>query len=848
MADKLSLLDFVKAGGYDASLITTYAVSFDVYEQLLLRKLVSSGCRYNVLLADRQQLAKAWASEELRPVVAGSAYTLAPIRMGGAFHPKIWFLAGRKKVLLVVGSHNVTLAGLGYNKELTSVVELGLEPDAGLDGMVSDAWRATKAWVEECKVTLPGAVIDAVHRFEDFISPYLRVSGDNPQASFHVQGVGRTCLFDSIQDMAGAEVTRIAVLGPFLDARFEFLEMLHKRWPSAKMAVGITPEALLNDRALMLAFARCVDASMLGKEGRRGYVHAKALYLEGRGGEHLLAVGSANPSAPAWTEKGSGRNAEAVMVWRGAFAKNLADRLGLLKLFSEPQLKPGDVEIREIDDEDAADTDAEGSFVGVAAIDADTRTIEAVVGSHNIMQYSLHGATGSILGGGVALGQKVVTVNVPIDITLAAIRTIQFTTSTGAILSALVHHSAAIEPLASGNVREQVKRALASLTGDEGNLAEVIDAVYKVIFDDEPEMVLRPKSGGAGSIHKDDREDPSRPETLAVSASSMLRRSRKVRALKSGDLAYLIDILIHRLALEREVSAEAVDRQGRNEEEQVGTDDEMPLPVPTPSAAKVLDDGEVALLIGKKVKRLVNRMADYLDRAAKDDKAVPAAVARLIAVLALLRELRRIEALPRWRSAGLELVACESREELLVCAGEMLLGEQHCLLRKFESMAGSATEEAGQVRSLLTWLAWDVGGQYTDKFPLAMEPDDVEWKVYANAVLFELLPPIVADVDDLADLKESISLTASKTLPGVRRQQMWLDRHIALGTIWGEIKATPFGMLKLKEAFEVGDIAVAVSDGKRIPRVVALVTDSYIGLSTIDNMISFERDRVACVQ
>lgn len=111
MADKLALLDLIRAGGYDASLITTYSISFDVYEQLVLRKLVGGGCRYNVVLADQQQVAAAWATPELRPSLAGSAYTLAPIRMAGAFHPKVWFLAGRKKALLAVGSHNLTLAG-----------------------------------------------------------------------------------------------------------------------------------------------------------------------------------------------------------------------------------------------------------------------------------------------------------------------------------------------------------------------------------------------------------------------------------------------------------------------------------------------------------------------------------------------------------------------------------------------------------------------------------------------------------------------------------------------------------------------------------------------------------------
>ena len=42
------------------------------------------------------------------------------MKAGGSFHPKIIVLLGKKKGIAVVGSHNLTLAGFGSNRELTN--------------------------------------------------------------------------------------------------------------------------------------------------------------------------------------------------------------------------------------------------------------------------------------------------------------------------------------------------------------------------------------------------------------------------------------------------------------------------------------------------------------------------------------------------------------------------------------------------------------------------------------------------------------------------------------------------------------------------------------------------------
>lgn len=79
MSDGISLFEIIKRGGYEASLITTFNATLPFYEEVVLRKLVSAGCRRNVVLMDRQQCALAWDSEASRPRLAGYAYTLLPV-------------------------------------------------------------------------------------------------------------------------------------------------------------------------------------------------------------------------------------------------------------------------------------------------------------------------------------------------------------------------------------------------------------------------------------------------------------------------------------------------------------------------------------------------------------------------------------------------------------------------------------------------------------------------------------------------------------------------------------------------------------------------------------------------
>jgi hypothetical protein len=99
-------------------------------------------------MMDGRQCAASLSDEGSRPRLAGREYTLIPARSQGAFHSKLLMLVGRGRGLLFAGSHNLTVAGFGRNRELTSRLEVSAEDEVSMSAL-GEAWRFMRAWVAD---------------------------------------------------------------------------------------------------------------------------------------------------------------------------------------------------------------------------------------------------------------------------------------------------------------------------------------------------------------------------------------------------------------------------------------------------------------------------------------------------------------------------------------------------------------------------------------------------------------------------------------------------------------------------------------------------------------------------
>jgi hypothetical protein len=179
-------------------------------------------------------------------------------------------------------------------------------------------------------------------------------------------------------------------------------------------------------------------------------------------------------------------------------------------------------------------------------------------------------------------------------------------------------------------------------------------------------------------------------------------------------------------------------------------------------------------------------MIDQLKLAATDETRQTGAVIQLIAVLALIRELRHLDKLKRWRSTGQSLAEAKDRRYLLDESIKYLLGSSSHLIDVADKAAGESTDEAIQLRVLLLWLAWDLGEELTEQIARIWDAAELRTKLQANAVFLKLMPQVAIDETGCSGLSDSIAKTVRETPESAMRASQWLERHLGFGAKWSQ--------------------------------------------------------------
>ena len=341
METKISLMDEIKQGGYETSIITTFNAYLPFYEDVVLRKLMANGVRHNVLLMDSNQCQQSFNSNP--PTYAGRRYTLLPMKTVGAFHPKIILLLGKKKGLLSIGSHNLTLSGFGVNRELTNVMRFKGNETDGSVGIFNQVLRYIESWVDEQRDWFPVHFAEMVRKVKSF-APWL--TGEVPtitNVSIIATSNNQGSLWNQLKAVVTEPIERVYVGGAFFDSELAFLHRVANDFSQAEIIVGVDPNSVKAPPSLaQLEGIRVVNTSELKPEKEdqsSGYLHAKSLVFENFEGKLYLVTGSANPSAPAWLASGVSANTEMMVIRSDNLAEQTADILGLTKIKDYPSLK-----------------------------------------------------------------------------------------------------------------------------------------------------------------------------------------------------------------------------------------------------------------------------------------------------------------------------------------------------------------------------------------------------------------------------------------------------------------------------------------------------------------------------
>jgi hypothetical protein len=775
-SDPASILEAIKRGGLDASLFTTFNATLSFYEDVLLRKLTAVGCRNNVVLMDRRQCAIAYASEATRPRLAGIAYTLVPIGIAGAFHSKLCVLAGKKRASVFVGSHNLTISGFGYNREVTNHVDMAGAPGTADRGLLTQAWMTAREWISTLGTNLPASLLSSAYALDSAFGTQIAVEqGDGPRLI--AQRPGGDGLLEQLKRVVSGRVRRITICGAFFDHDNALLMALAKQWEDAEIVVGIEPSTVWMGLPPAHPRIRVVDVGNLGANKKKpGYLHAKAIYVEGDG-RHLFASGSANPSGPAWMTQHAAPNVETMLVRFGKDADACARALGMHALCKKQPLNSGrlsDVVTRSRN-VSMGIVACPALHVGIADHTANIvrvvmdalPTFDSVVVLDDLDRALLDPGMAGIASDGFRVPDR-----------LMEVRTLQLVAGTTIVARVLVHHTAVIAQRVNGAARESATQLLRQLGSQLDDISRILPHLERVIFSQTISDAVR-LPGSRAAVTSTGDGALARPDSLGISVSDMRRSVRPSLFSNSHDLAYVIDVLMQRIDVKDEPPEPGIDRVGRSEEEQIGQDDDTEEPLPAAPTADATD-AEIAEAVAGKATKLSRRMAKALHHGGRTPDEVMVKVVQLVAVLALLRELAHLELADRWRKAHTNFLWPEDLELLFEAAAKTLLANGSEALNVLSDDDGLIPEEVALVRQLLIWLAWMTHlTWYTPG--TRIDAEEIEERAVTNAQLLELLPQIASDSEQWSSVKHSVELTRRIDPIAVEGAGRWLSRHSAIG-------------------------------------------------------------------
>jgi hypothetical protein len=767
MLKSVSLLDEINKGGFEASLVTTFNCYFPFYEEVVLRRLTSKGIRHNVLLMDAGQCSQAVSQHP--PLLAGRYYSLLPMRVSGAFHPKVVLLAGKKKGSLFIGSHNLTLSGYGYNRELTNFFQYFDDKDEASLECFRSAWQQINGWLKSQK-QLPLHVSKMVQKVGSF-APWLTPSPQRgTQYAVLSSQPNSPSLLEQLLERIDGQVEKIIISGAFFDNELEFIKVICSNFAQAEITIGVDPATVqMPKKRPHFSKARFVDSSSIGTDGDKkvgGYLHAKFVLFKQINGKVILISGSANPSAPAWLEKGISKNIEMVVCRSDDAVEESANDLGLLDIFTMPELTTKDWE-----------TITNNDRLNIKSQEGTTPRVDLATSANGVISFCSTNQNGPetvqcrLLGADKEqLASVSATKNSKLYETSIIDSTVEATWLTypqeGKDILYLIHHEEIITEQSRTGTQRRLKDALASLSSNTPNLETLIQCVDKIIFAKSNEIDKGLRKTGLAKMREDKDSDKNEADgsPLSIDLSETAKSKKKYRLRYSDDLSYLFDTLLYHLRIDHLTSPPVIEGIARSEEELIGTDDE--------EKKEEEDDGKrILALCHNKINTLISRMIKQFDSLRKSEVELEDVVVRLTGVLALLRHLQEFDGgKVFWIPEGKTAFPLPLRKKLMEAASNTFLDGTFSLIfsnTKNESIYGS--DEIAKLKGLILWLAWDCNINLSLESKYAEAPEETEERFQLNGLIILLAQLSGGDYIIIEEARKSITLTR----PSIELN--WLD-------------------------------------------------------------------------
>jgi hypothetical protein len=728
----------------------------------------------NIVLADAGEIAKAFLTESTRPRGAGLDYLLLPMVANGAFHPKILSLFSDAGMAIAIGSHNLTEAGMGRNAELSTTVGFG-ETSAPLN-----IAQPVVDYLLQCAGQLAYGDASLSTRLADRLrSLSIREKAIDEELAFAASEPRSTSLLDqAFQPSELEKADRILVLGPYFDSDLRFLAALRERAPRAEIVVAIQPEhAVMKRTDGWPARTRVCGANALNLPKREVFIHAKAIVLE-IGKKLVMALGSANPSGPAWLAKEQRKNFEAMVTLRGSRATLTFRDLGLDQLWKAPAITKKELEkiaarSRAIGDDTKA--------VGIAPIAGLWKNgwveTQLVSGSKQIRSISRYG--GATCVGLPIEAAKIENNTLRFPAPSAGAFSVQLSGKVGSII-VIASSAAVLAPSLVSGATERLIDELGRLDGGAAPGDDLLNLCEKVLLQPEEQdaagrLGRRPRLTASDVAQSDD--ELSGPRGISIERKKSTSHTHISLSL---DISAIITLLLKDLQLPtKENSDPGVDESEDGENGEESGDADRPRAKPDAEPHRQWDD--VVNAIRPRITRLLRQLSNRLD----ENHSAKWKYERVLLALALLKRLRKFHPGQLLPTTGRpqRLVDDVQVRQAFKMAMRCWFTRDIGIVGVLDRAGGVETEHDVIGRALLLWAAYEAGTDVVEPSSLNVEPDEL------RAIQCDRTDALIAAI--AASASPGVLERARHELfdrgewheprDGLGRLEKWFNRHSQLG-------------------------------------------------------------------
>lgn len=309
---ELGIRDLLKhAEGYEYAFLTSFNYDFTFFERDLLPILWSHQIQKVSLFVDADQLGEAVQEMRNGSCALGRNYMISPIRVQGAFHPKVILLLGRQRAKVIVASANLTMSGYYHNGEVFSEIDYDNQHPEGLGAIM-----VTIRFFEQ--------LLDRSHKldkelFEEIKGLLYYGKASIPSDRLILTNMTRP-IIEQVKDLF-PEASKIEVAAPYYDNQLAALDKLHTTYPEADIHLFLqTRKCRIMKKALNeLPFVQShiYKEFLANDKPHNRFFHGKAICFS-NANESLIVFGSANCTASALLKTpNDGGNIECVIADRG---------------------------------------------------------------------------------------------------------------------------------------------------------------------------------------------------------------------------------------------------------------------------------------------------------------------------------------------------------------------------------------------------------------------------------------------------------------------------------------------------------------------------------------------------